>query len=432
MKKFYPKSTFFSMRKIALLTLLIIVVTRLLVSCNKLPFSNRFSEIIYVETNDYIKSNNAVIAYRNNGDGKLLPVLGGPFFTGGSGLANPNQAIGPNASEGEIKVSNDRRFLLAVNAGSNTIAVFKILADGTLSAVPGSPFPSGGETPVSIEQWQQYIFVLNKSDNPLQPSTQKPNYTTFMLQGDGTLMPVQGGKFEVPEGSSPAEVLVSKTHSFVFGSDYLAYQLTPPQGSLRSFTVSNSGILTSAPGSPLTIPNGGAGLGICQHPSSDVLYVAFPTQRKVGVYTINATTGALTLKEIVEANYAASWIKTNVVGDRSYILYTPSNQVAPCNSFTPDNIFIMSATQLKNSGPTFTVNGKTYTSSQASSMALSSDDKFLYVVSQHANPDFSIGNYNFLHVVKATDFPLSEPYDPIQLPVPNTVRPCGVAVLRLN
>jgi hypothetical protein len=92
----------------------------------------------------------------------------------------------------------------------------------------------------------------------------------------------------------------------------------------------------------------------------------------------------------------------------------------------------MSATQLKNSGPTFTVNGKTYTSSQASSMALSSDDKFLYVVSQHANPDFSIGNYNFLHVVKATDFPLSEPYDPIQLPVPNTVRPCGVAVLRLN
>src|SRR5581483_6079588 len=207
MKKFYSKCTLSGMRKMALLLALVIVVTRLLVSCNKLPFNNQFSEIIYIETNNYMKTGNAIIAYRNNGDGKLLPVLGGPFYTGGSGLANPNQAIGPNASEGEIKISNDRKFLLAVNAGDNTIAVFKIFADGTLSPVPGSPFPSGGETPVSIDQWQQYIFVLNKSDNPLQPSTQKPNYSTFMLQGDGSLTPVPGGKFEVPAGSSPAEVL---------------------------------------------------------------------------------------------------------------------------------------------------------------------------------------------------------------------------------
>ena len=43
-----------------------------------------------------------------------------------------------------------RRLLFAVNGGSNTIAVFHILADGGLRAVEGSPFASRGVNPVGI------------------------------------------------------------------------------------------------------------------------------------------------------------------------------------------------------------------------------------------------------------------------------------------
>ena len=94
---------------------------------------------------------------------------------------------------------------------------------------------------------------------------------------------------------------------------------------------------------------------------------------------------------------------------------------------------------LKNAGPIFGgVPGSPYsgnTSSQCVSIAPSYDDKFLYVVSQHANPDLSIGNYNYLHVVQLTGGnwnAMHEDYDPIQLPVPNNLRPRGIAVLRLN
>ena len=57
----------------------------------------------------------------------------------------------------------------------------------------------------------------------------------------------------------------------------------------------------------------------------------------------------------------------------------------------------------------------------------------MYVVSQHANPDFSVGNYNYLHLVKINgDGTLTEQGDPIQIPVSNRVRPQGVVVFRAN
>lgn len=411
--------------------LLVIIIISLNISCNKTPFHDRFTEVIYIETNNYMKSQNAIIAYRNLGAGKLIPVLGGPFFTGGSGVANPNQILGPNDSDGEIRISNDKKFLLAVNSGSNTIAVFRINIDGTLSPVDGSPFPSGGETPVSIDIWQDYVYVVNKSQNPSQPSTQKPNYTVFKLEGNGSLTPVPGGKFEIAAGSSPSQVLVSKTHQFVFGDDFLGFQLSPAQGTLRSFTVNNTGILMPV-GSPLTIPNGGGALGLCQHPTRDVLYVGFPTQGKLGVYEVNAMTGALTYRTSVQANTAACWVRTNSVGDRVFVLNSGVNSVSYYSSYNPINLTLFNELKLKNSGPTYTSGGASLTSSECFSIGVSTDDKLLYVVSQHTNPDFGIGNYNFLHVLSVGLNSITEPGDPMQLPVPNTVRPRGVAVLRLN
>jgi len=385
-----------------------------------------------------MKSQNAIIAYRHFGDGKLLPVLAGPFFTGGSGVSNPGQIMGPNESDGEIKISNDRKFLLAVNSGSNTIAVFKIYPDGTLSAVPGSPFPSGGETPVSIDQWQQYVFVLNKSNNPLQPSTQKPNYITFMLQGDGSLTPVAGGTFETTQGSSPAQVLASRTHGFVFGSDLMANTLNAPQGTLRSFTIGNSGVLTPVAGSPYTIPDGGAAFGLWQNPVADVLYVTVPNKKTIASYSIDPSTGVLTFKNNDIGTSGVSRIRTNGAGTRLFGVNTATNSVIGYSMPVPTAVLTEGQLTLKNSGPTYTIGGNTYTSSGASSLAVSSNDKWLFVVSQHTNPDFGIGNYNFLHAISWSETPgftfinFAEPNDPVQLPVPNTVRPRGIAVLQLN
>ena len=109
-------------------------------SCKKIhdhfPGNQTNAEVVYVETNDFTNHNNAVLAYVNIGDGNLLPLPGSPFLTAGEGVGNTMQKLGPEDSDTQLKITADGKFLLAINPGTNTIAVFLINADGTLSAVP--------------------------------------------------------------------------------------------------------------------------------------------------------------------------------------------------------------------------------------------------------------------------------------------------------
>jgi hypothetical protein len=100
------------------------------------------------------------------------------------------------------------------------------------------------------------------------------------------------------------------------------------------------------------------------------------------------------------------------------------------NARTPGKLGELS---LKETGPLYAAYFGNYTSSQCVSLATSSNDRLLYVVSQHGNPDRSIGNYNYLHVLHIDDSDgLQEKDEPVQLPVPNNFRPRGLAVLKMN
>lgn len=142
------------------------------------------------------------------------------------------------------------------------------------------------------------------------------------------------------------------------------------------------------------------------------------------------------LNGYVQAGRGACCVRTNTTGDHLYVLNADENSVSVFNSTNaaaPDSIQKL---PLKNAGPTYDVYGTgTYiaTTSGCMSMGFSSNGKYLYVVSQHTNPDFSIGNYNYLHVLTVNpDGTLEEPDEPMQLPVQNTVRPRGVAVYKVN
>lgn len=182
-----------------------------IVSCKKSNTTQAGkNDIVYVETNNYLDNQNAVLAYRDKGDGKLEPLEGSPFLTNGAGVGNVGQILGPLDSDYELRVSSNGQFLLAVNSGNNTIAVFSITSNGALRPIAGSPFPSGGQTPVSIDVSGNYVFVVNKSQDPLHETPLAPNYTTFTIGGSGSLTPVAGGKFETASGTSPAQALVSR------------------------------------------------------------------------------------------------------------------------------------------------------------------------------------------------------------------------------
>ena len=395
------------------------------------------ADIVYIESNNSGNNANSILAYRHKDDGTLT--LLGTYATGGAGVQNPTEKLGPDDSETQLKISADNKFLLAVNAGSNTIAVFTIQSDGTLVTVSGSPFPSGGETPSSIDMQGQYVYIVNKSDDPLHPSTMPPNYTVFTMNASGALTPVPASTIATTPMVSPTQVLVSNDGKFAFGDEFLGFMATPPKGTLRSFAINSSTGLLTAVDSPYHIPDMGGALGLWQHPSQNVLYVGFPLAGKVAAYSIDATTGVLTFGTSVNAGLAACWLRTAQGGNRLYALNSGENTISMYNTSSALAPTALGAGKLtlKKSGPNYTIpvmgTPVTFTTSEPFSFEFSSNEKFLYVVNQHTNADFSVGNYNYFHVLAvADDGTLTEPTDPTQLPVDNVYRPQGSAVFRIN
>jgi 6-phosphogluconolactonase (cycloisomerase 2 family) len=417
-----------------------VVVAMVTVSCDDDNDSNGNNgddyDVVYLQTNDYNTGQNAILAYRDDGDGNLAALPGSPFSTNGAGVGNPMQLLGPSDSDYELRRSADGNFLLAVNSGSNSIAVMEIASDGSLSHVSGSPFPSGGETPVSIDVSGNKVFVVNKSQNPLSPTTTAPNYSVFTINGGGQLSAVAGGTVETTPGSSPANAYVSRNGDFLFGTDFLGFMLPTPVGTLRSFEIGSNGTLTAVAGTPYVLPQGAmppdnGALGLWQHPSADILYVGIPVQGKIGVYNINQTSGELSLATTVAAGKAACWIRTNDSGNRLYVLNSGDNTVQVYDSSSAGSPSSMQVLELKNSGPTYPgPGGVPFKTSEAFSLHFSTDDDRLYIVAQHTNPDFTIGNFNYLHTLNvASDGTLTEPTEPIQLPVSNMLRPKGSVVV---
>lgn len=83
----------------------------------------------------------------------------------GTGLLNPTDILGPDDTDQELVASSDHRPLYVASQGSDTIAGFAIQPDGSLRALPGSPFPSGGVQPVSIGIDGSFLFVANRGDD---------------------------------------------------------------------------------------------------------------------------------------------------------------------------------------------------------------------------------------------------------------------------
>ena len=403
-----------------------------LASCKKNPGGPEGTDggkIVYTISNDYHDNANAVLAYRQKADGTLAPLPGSPFLTGGSGVANPNEVLGPDDSDNPIAISSDGQFLLAVNGGSNTIAVFGINPDGSLSPVAGSPFPSGGQTPCSVAINGRFVYVANKAFDPLKTINTLPNYTTFTVDGAGKLTQVPFGQVQVAAGSSPSQVLVSNDQRHLFATDFLAFMLQAeiPIGTLVSFDIQGTGGLKLAAGAPYSVPAGdGGALGLAQNPRSQTLYVGFPVASAFGVYSIDEATGVLTFETKVAGGPATCWLRTNAQGTRLYTLNSGENSVGVYNVENPDAPVFIAKLFLKDSGPA--VGSGTATSSEDFSLGFAPDGQTLYVVSQSVNPIFTVGDFNYLHVLKVgTDGTLSEPTEPTMLPVSADVRPQGIA-----
>ena len=180
---------------------------------------------------------NTIDAYARHADGSLTPLAGSPFAAGGAGLGTGL------ASQGAIQVTQDGRYLLAVDAGSNQISVLRITAGG-IPVLVGQPVSSDGIKPVSVAVSPfGLVYVANSG-------TGGSNYAGFRLSLNGTLTPVPGSTYAVPDGSGLGDVFFNGFGNHVIGT-------RTGTSEIDSFLVLPDGRLLPAQGSPFT----GQGLG---------------------------------------------------------------------------------------------------------------------------------------------------------------------------
>ena len=109
---------------------------------------------VYAATND--PTNNQVAIYERNRKGEIYFVR--YIDTGGLG-AGDNAPIDSLGSQNSVLLSEDKRNLFVVNAGSNEISVFRVRRSGDLRLI--QTIGSGGDFPVSLTIDDDLLYVLN-------------------------------------------------------------------------------------------------------------------------------------------------------------------------------------------------------------------------------------------------------------------------------
>jgi len=142
---------------------------------------------VYVQTND--ATANEVIAFSRAEDGALAPL--GRYSTGGRGTGVPHLA-----SAGSVVLSDDGRWLLVVNAGSDELSLFAVQPDGLRLADRAG---SGGSKPTSVAVRGTLVYVLNNGT---------PSISGFTL-ADGKLTELGGSTRPGRAGADPAQVSIT-------------------------------------------------------------------------------------------------------------------------------------------------------------------------------------------------------------------------------
>jgi 6-phosphogluconolactonase len=212
-------------------------------------------------------SNNAtnnVAAFSTAADGTLSAVGGSPFAAGG----------GPAG----VSVTPDGAHLYLTNASSNNVTAYSISADGAITEVVGSPFATGTDpVGVAVSPDGGHLFVANRLG---------ANVSVFSINAtSGSLTPVTGSPFSA--GANPIGVAVSPDGGHLYVTNFNS------SGEVSAFSIdATTGALTPTIGSPFAAGTNPLGVGMT--PDGSHLYVANELSDDVSAYSIDATTGALT------------------------------------------------------------------------------------------------------------------------------------------
>lgn len=135
-----------------------------------MPYSHYDIKVGAVFTMTNAPDNNEILMFARDAHGHLSFVNAFPTQGNGTGSGLGNQSA--------LSLSDNERWLFAVNAGSNEISVFKVQRDGLMLV---NKVPSGGQRPVSLTVNRHLLYVLNAGSDSI---------TGFYIRRNGKLTPL--------------------------------------------------------------------------------------------------------------------------------------------------------------------------------------------------------------------------------------------------
>jgi len=308
---------------------------------------------VYTMTNG--SAGNAVLAFTRGANG----TLGNPqsFATGGLGTG-----VGLG-NQGGLALSQNNRWLFAVNAGSDDVSAFRVSPNGLART---DREPSRGSHPISITTRGDLLYVLNAGG--------AGGVQGFHVGNDGTLQAIAGSARPLSSGASgPAEI------GFTPDGDHLI--VTEKATSLLSvYGVASDGSLTG----PVTTPSSGTtpfGFGF---DNRGTLVVSEAFGGGTGASALSSyrvgSDGSVTLVtgSAPTTQTAACWI---AVSDNNHFAYTANAGSATITGYA---IGADGALSRIDAGVTAT------TGAGPTELAFSNGSRYLYVLNGGAR---SIGGY---------------------------------------
>lgn len=376
---------------------------------------------VYLNANIGTVSNaNVVLGYSNDGKGNLTALPGSPYLTGGTGSAPATgTSLGLQTDDDQQVIVNKAGTLLfTVNGFSNTLAVFTINADASLTPVAGSPSTSGGPQPASLglfdgilSNGNSFLVVVNKESDPNQVNPKQPNFQTFTVATNGTLTHNTGAQVTLPYGASPSQAAIGQQH-LVFGMQFAGGGVVGVPSQIYSYRIHANGTLGLT--NTVQTPTGNLFLGEVVHPTQTILYAALPVDSQIAVYQYAAGTGILTYQtSVANPGGLPCWLAINAAGTRLYSGESATNSITVYDLTNP-----LLPVQLQHLTLT-----ATSAESAVTVMRFDPTGQFLYAISN--SPTTSS-----LHVMNvASDGTMTETVTPMTLPVPSGNFPIGLATL---
>ena len=207
--------------------------------CVAVVISTLFSHQLHAQSFVYTNNEsvpNTVSAFSIAANGSLTPVPDSPFPTGGDGT--------PSARNAPVAAGN---YLYVANNASGSISGFSINpTTGVLTSVPGSPFSTAesGNTLTATPDGK-YLIALGRSFNG----------TVYSIGANGVLTSVAGSPYAL--GGSAGKITPD-------GKFLLVIHIVPPSSApaVAVFSISPAGLLSEVRGSPFLLkphylpPNG--------------------------------------------------------------------------------------------------------------------------------------------------------------------------------